>query len=216
MEEWERLLDELRAELTLREQELELLHDIDLRLLADKPVHEEIFDFIVRRTQKLLRANYAQILLRRSTFLEPTYSNLKSVVGQRVPISASLTGQCLDSDQTFNVADVLERPYSLKYAPLRGYRGTPMRSLLATPIRINDTPIGVLNVESKTPGAFKAVHERIIAAIASQIAIALQRAQVLQGSILLADVDRMMFANEDSQQVIQTALERVIDRKSVV
>ena len=86
MEEWERLLDELRAELTLREQELELLHDIDLRLLADEPVHEEIFDFIVRRTQKLLRANHAQILLRRSTFLEPMYCNLKSVVGQRVSI----------------------------------------------------------------------------------------------------------------------------------
>jgi signal transduction histidine kinase len=210
MEEWERLLDELRAELTLREQELELLHDIDLRLLADEPVHEEIFDFIVRRTQKLLRANHAQILLRRSTFLEPMYCNLKSVVGQRVPISTSLTGECLVSDRTFNVADVLEAPYSLKYAPLRGYRGTPMRSLLATPIRINDTPIGVLNAESKTPGVFKAVHERIIAAIAAQIAIALQRAQVLQGSILLADVDRMMFDTEDSQQVIQTALERVM------
>lgn len=210
MEEWERLLDELRAELTLREQELELLHDIDLRLLADEPVHEEIFDFIVRRMQKLLRVNHATILLRRSTFLEPMYSNLKSVVGQRVPIAVSLTGECLESDQALNVPDVLEPPYSEKYAPLRGYRGTHMRSLLATPIRINDMAIGVLNVECKTPGAFKPVHERIVAAIAAQIAIALQRVQLRQGSILLADVDRMMFASEDSQEVIQTALERVM------
>jgi len=210
MEEWERLLDELRTELTLREQELELLHDIDLRLLADEPVHEEIFDFIVRRLQKLLRANHATILLRRSTFLEPMYSNLKSVIGQRVPISISLTGECLVNDQTLNVSDVLEPPYSLKYAPLRGYRGTPMRSLLATPIQINDTAIGVLNVECKNPGAFKSVHERIMVAVAAQIAIALQRVQLREGTILLADVDRMMFANEDSEQVIQTALERVM------
>jgi hypothetical protein len=36
MERWESLLEELRAEFLLREEELELLHEIDLRLLESK------------------------------------------------------------------------------------------------------------------------------------------------------------------------------------
>jgi signal transduction histidine kinase len=210
MEEWERLLSELRAEFLLREQELELLHAIDLRLLETEPPTQEIFDFIVRRTQKLLHANHTTILLRRSTFLEPMYSNLKSVVGQRVPIPESLTGLSLESDETVNVADLTARPLTVRYAPLRGYRGSQMRSLLATPIRIGGTAVGVLNAESREVGAFGPVHERISAAISAQIAIALQRTQLVDSTVIFADVDRLMFADDDSQEVIQAALERVM------
>lgn len=210
MEEWERLLGELRAELTLREHELELLHEIDLRLLATEPPTQDLFDFIVKRTQKLLHANHTTILLRRSTFLEPMYSNLRSVVGQRVPISQSMTGLSLESDETINISDLTSRPHNLRYAPLRGYRGSKMRSLLATPIRISGKAVGVLNAESREADAFRPVHERISAAIAAQIAIALQRTQLLDSTVIFADVDRLMFAGDDSQEVVQAALERVM------
>jgi signal transduction histidine kinase len=210
MEEWERLLNELRAELTLREQELDLLHTIDLRLMDPKQDPHELFSFIVKRTQKLLQSNHTTILLRRSTFLEPMYSNLQSLVGQRVPIANSLTGLSLQTAITLNVPDLTVSPRKERYAPLRGYRGAPMRSLLATPINIRGTAVGVLNAESRNIDAFKPVHERISAAIAAQIAIALQRTQTLDSTVLFADVDRMMFADEDTQQVIQTALEKVL------
>src|SRR5690349_7533812 len=109
MEEWERLLKELGAEPTLRERELELLHTIDLYLLdpeqsTDIQSAQDIFEYIVQETGKLLHANHTTILLRRSTFLEPMYSDLTSVIGQRVHISESLTGLSLESDDTVNVA----------------------------------------------------------------------------------------------------------------
>ena len=211
MEEWERLLNELRAEVTLREQELDLLHTIDLRLLESEQAPQELFSLIVRRTQKLLQSNHTAILLRRSTFLEPMYSNLASIVGQRVSISRSLAGLCLETDSTLNVPDLTTSPHRHRYAPLRGYRGTPMRSLLATPIRVRGTGIGVLNAESRVVNAFKPVHERLAAAIAAQVAIALQRTQTLDSTVLFADVDKLIFASDDSQQVIQTALEKVMD-----
>lgn len=210
MEEWERLLDELRAELTLREKELELLHDIDLRLLATEPPTQEIFEFIVARTQELLKAEHTTILLRRSTFLEPMYSNLSSVIGQRVPISQSMTGLSLETDGTVNISDVTASPHDQYYAPLRGYTGPQMHSLLATPIRIGGKAIGVLNAESHKVHAFHPVHERISTAISAQIAIALQRTQLLDSNVIFADVDRMMFADSDSQEVIQAALEKVM------
>jgi signal transduction histidine kinase len=217
VEEWERLLDELREQITLREQELDLLHTIDLELLAPEQSAPDIFDLIVNRTKALLQASHTTILLRRSTFLEPMYSNTKSVIGQRVPISESLTGLSLESDDTVNVPDLTVAPLNVRYAPLRGYRGAPMCSLLATPIRIRDTAVGVLNIESKLPNAFKPVHERIAAAISAQIAMALQRTQTLASTILFADIDRLMFESDGSshgiqhsEHVIQTALEWVM------
>jgi signal transduction histidine kinase len=217
MEEWERLLDELRGELSLRERELDLLHSIDLQLLEPELSPQEIFNFIVRNTKNLLQANHTTILLRRSTFLEPMYSSLKSVIGQRVPISESLTGFSLETDALVNVPDLTVSELNTRYAPLRGYRGPGMRSLLATPIRIRDTIVGVLNAESRQANAFKAVHERIMRAIAAQISIALQRTQTLASDILLADVDRLIFASDDpenvvqgSEHAIQAALEKVM------
>ncbi len=211
MEQWEHLLNELRAEFTLREQELDLLHAIDLKLLTPGQSSEEIFYFIIDRLSKLLHASNVTILLRRSTFLEPMYSSLKSVIGQRVPIAGSLTGMCLENDSVVNVRDILTSPHQSKYAPLRGYRGAPMRSLLAAPLHVRGVTVGALEVESRSPDAFKAVHERIAAAIGAQIAMVLQSAQMFEGTVLLADVDRMMFADIDSQQVIGAALNTVMD-----
>jgi signal transduction histidine kinase len=217
MEEWERLLDELRRELILRERELELLHAIDLRLLEPEQSPQDIFEFIVERTKKLLEASHTTVLLRRSTFLEPMYSNLESVVGQQVSISESLTGLSLEQNELVNVKDLTTDERKSRYTPLRGYEGPQMRSLLATPIKIRDTIVGVLNAESTVEGAFKPVHERMARAVAAQVAVALQRTQTLASDTLFADVDRLMFANDDSQHVIQqsehviqTALEKVM------
>jgi signal transduction histidine kinase len=223
MEQWELLLEQLRAEITLREQELDLLHKIDLALLDSDRSAPEIFSLIVRGTQKLLRSNHTTILMRRSTFLEPMYSNLMSVVGQRVPISDSLTGLSLEEDRTINIPDLTENPHSGRYTPLRGYRGTRMRSLLATPIRIRGAAVGVLNAESRKVNAFQPVHERMATAVAAQIAIALRQTQTLASTELFEDVDRLIFASDnasediaddtiadETQRVIQEALKRVM------
>jgi signal transduction histidine kinase len=221
VEKWELLLEELREEITLRERELDLLHKIDLGLLADLPA-EDIFGHIVRGTQDLLRSSHTTILMRRSTFLEPTYSNLTSVVGQLVPVSESITGLCLEADETINIPDITKSPHRDRYAPLRGYDGPPMHSLLATPIRIRDTPVGVLNAESTAAGAFSAVHERVAAAVAAQVAMALQRTQTLDSTVLFADVDKLIIGDDRADQPdgdreailnadpIQIALERVM------
>jgi signal transduction histidine kinase len=222
MEHWELLLDQLRAEITLREAELDLLHKIDLRLLDPDQTAQDIFSFIVKGTQRLLRSNHTTILMRRSTFLEPTYSNLISVVGQRVLISESLTGLSLEEDRTISVPDLTAKPYRDRYAPLRGYRGARMRSLLATPIQIRGTAVGVLNAESRKPNAFQPVHERMAASVAAQIAIALQQTQTLASTELFADVERLIFADnvyddeaddviaDETEKVIQEALKRVM------
>jgi signal transduction histidine kinase len=210
MEEWERLLSELRAEINLRERELKLLHEIDIGLLDPAPVGPGLFTYIVHETRKLLQAGNTTILLRRGTSLEPMYSTLKSIIGQRIPVSDSITGRCLSTDDVVNIGDLRTSPYKHTYKPLRGYHGAPMLSQLSVPIRIRDNPIGVLNAESREVGRFKLVHERISSAIAAQVAIAFQQGQVFDTAILLADVDRLVFTGRDTTQILQAALEKVM------
>jgi signal transduction histidine kinase len=213
MEEWERLLEELRAEFLLREEELELLHTIDLLLLESERPVEATFSYIVEKTGELLKSDHTHLLLRRGSFLEPVYTGVTVDMAQRIDVHRSLTGQCLIENKIVNIPDVVTDGWSNRYVPIQGYDGAPMRSLLASPIRVNDTTIGVLNAESTRVGAFRSVHERISAAIAAQIGIVLQRAQHFDRAALFADVDQLIFAaydRHDSHQVIPAALARVM------
>jgi signal transduction histidine kinase len=210
MERWESLLEELRAEFLLREEELELLHEIDLQLLESERPLTTTFEFIVQRTQALLKSDHTHILLRRGRYLETAYSTAVSDLGQHIDMAASLTGESLTSGATINVADLENSSHSGRYVPIRGYSGPDMRSLLATPIKFHDIMVGVLNAESTSPKAFKPLHEHIIAAIAAQVAIALERAQLFDRNQLFSEVDQLIFAARDSQQVIPAALQKVM------
>lgn len=210
-EEWEVLLDQLRAEFLLREKELELIHAIDLRLLESKRPLDETFSYIATGTQELLKSDYTNIMLRRGGFLESIYSSMQSGIRQKVPISQSITGQCYSEGITMKVSDLAAKPYLDRYIPIAGYHGERMRSLLAVPIRLHDTTVGVLNSESHLQGAFGHVHERVATAVAAQIAIALQRIQTFDQAALFSHVDQLIFESSESQNVIQAALERVMD-----
>lgn len=78
------------------------------------------------------------------------------------------------------------------------------------PIKLDESVIGVLNSESVDVGAFRPVHERVSGAIAGQIAIALQRAQLFDRAKLLAEVDQLIFADDPQEDVLQKALEKVM------
>lgn len=210
MERWESLIKELRAEFLLREEELRLLHEIDLQLLESERPLTTTFDFIVQRTQELIKSDHTHILLRRGRFLEGAYSTKESDLGQRIDISDSLVGRCLSTDTPVKVPDVTVPAYRKIYVPIKGYTGKPMRSLLAVPIKVHETKVGVLNAESCRPNAFTSVHVKVLTAIAAQVAMALQRAQLFDRNALFEDVDQLMFATADSPQVIQSALQRVM------
>jgi signal transduction histidine kinase len=210
MERWENLIEELRAEFLLREEELRLLHEIDRQLLSSERPLGATFDFIVQRTQELIKADHTHILLRRGRFLEGAHSTKSSDLGQRIEISHSLVGESLALDRSVRISDLNAEDYRDRYVPIKGYTGEPMRSLLAVPIKVHDTKVGVLNAESTTVDAFTSVHETFMTAIAAQVAIALQRAQLFDRNALFSDVDQLIFASADSPNVIQSALERVM------
>ncbi|HYK30768.1 MAG TPA: GAF domain-containing protein [Streptosporangiaceae bacterium] len=212
MERWESLLEELSTEFQLREDELELLHAIDLRLLENERPLSTTFEFIVERTKTLLRSDHVGILLRRGRFLESAYTTYQSELGQRVEISNSLAGECIAANKTISIPDISEAGDSRKYVPIADYTGPPMISLLAAPIKVHDIMVGALCAESTRANAFSEVHTNILTAVAAQVAIALQRAQLFNRDELFAEVDQLIFDEDtDSQLAIQRALQRVMD-----
>lgn len=163
-----------------------------LLLESERPV-EATFSYIVEKTGALLKSDHTDVLLRRGGFLAPVYTSTTTDLGQRIDVHHSLTGQCLIENKSLNIPDVSANGVGHRYVPIQGYNGVPMRSLLASPIRVNDTTIGVLNAESTRVDAFRQVHERISAAIAAQIGIVLQRAQHFDHAALFSVVDQLIF-----------------------
>jgi signal transduction histidine kinase len=217
MEKWQRLLEDLRdeflvreRELLLRERELEFLHEVDLRILNSNEPLDSTIAFIARSTQDLIGSSHSHVLLMRGDYLETVYSSNDKDIGQHIPIDSSLTGQCLTQGAVLNVPDLFMDEHKIRYVPLEGYDGPPMRSLLAVPIDMDEGAIGVLNSESVNLHAFKPVHERVSSAIAGQIGIALQRAQLFDRAKLFAEVDQLIFSEDRQEDVLQKALEKVL------
>jgi signal transduction histidine kinase len=213
MERWEELLEDLRYEFLMREEELELLHEIDKRILDNQRPLNEIFDFIVGRTQELLRSDRVIIFLRRGGSIEVAYSAGQPAENQSFSISGR---QHIVATATINIPDVTASPYQQEFVPITGDDGRPLRSLLSTPIVANNILAGVISAEAFEPNAFRQVHERILKAIAAQIAIALQRVQAFDRAKLFAEVDKLIFETPESHRVIPAALEKVIEALRVI
>jgi len=96
----------------------------------------------------------------------------ESMVGTRVPIERSITGSVYRSGAIVNVPDTQTHS---DYFLVRAFT---TRSELAVPLVIEDRVIGVINVEATTKAAFNNLDERILAAIAAQIAPALELATI--------------------------------------
>lgn len=96
----------------------------------------------------------------------------ETIVGRLVPIDNSICGWVLRNATVVNVNDTTRDP---RFFP----QGIDhVRSELAAPLTVDGSAIGVLNVESSRPNAFTSLDERLLVAIASQIAPAVQLAQV--------------------------------------
>jgi signal transduction histidine kinase len=210
-EDWQYLLRELRAEFLLREEELELLHAIDTRLLEEEHYLDETLSFITDGTKTLLRSEHVSILLKRGPVLEVAYSSDGLDIGKRIAIPDSIAGKCLTKGEPVFIPDLMKSPLRSGYVLIAGYHGRPIRSLIEVPIVLRGTAIGVFCVESARPAAFRPVHIGIMKAIAAQAAVALQNVQYFASAALFADVDQMIISHGDIQQVIQRVLQRVMD-----
>jgi phosphoserine phosphatase RsbU/P len=95
----------------------------------------------------------------------------------RVPLNQGLTGTAAGQRRAVRVADTLADP---RFLGCEVETGVAVRSELVVPLLMQDRLIGVLDLESAETHAFTAEHERMLATLASYVAIALENARLYE------------------------------------
>ena len=209
---WQTLLDKLRTEFQFRDQELNLLHEIDLQILSLRSKLPGVLAFIATGVRDLVKADHVQIMLQRGSVLETTYSVADVDAGQRIAIDDSVTGQCFMTNKTIRIGDTTQPPYDQMYKPIKGMDHQRMYSELVVPISIDGEPIGVLNAESTRRDAFEDHHADAMEKVAAQAAVALQRLQLFDTEELFRKLDQILLNVDEAENsdVLQAALEEVV------
>ncbi len=207
---WQTLLDELRREFEIREAELSLLHQIDLAILSSDWELPKTLKFIAAKSAGLLEADGAQIYLRRGTVLQPAVSHLPASQPHPFAHETSIFARCTMEKQPLIVAE-LESEFPGAAVPIGDGAKGPLQSLVAVPIMLEETVLGVLCVVHGERARFKQTHVEISEAISAQIAIALEHSELFDESSLFRRVDNIVFSQEETTDVLQSALDAVFE-----
>jgi PAS domain S-box-containing protein len=98
---------------------------------------------------------------------EPQFNSLEAAIG------SGIIGWVAQKGQSARLGDVSKsRRYRHMYSDVR--------SELCVPLQVGDLVIGVINVEDRHPDAYAESHQRILETIATQVAVAIQNARLLE------------------------------------
>lgn len=152
-------------------------HDVDVTLGEVLAILEEIVPF-----------GYVAILLpdptTRALSVRCSRGHAPEADAARIPPGSGVTGRCALTGQVQLVDDVGAVP---DYVP-----GVPgARSELALPLLADGQLIGVLNFESREPGAYGQDHVRTLSVVAHQVAVVLRAAQLNEEARRLAVTDSL-------------------------
>jgi sigma-B regulation protein RsbU (phosphoserine phosphatase) len=162
---------------------LALLYEVsrEITSILDK---EELFRLVAQRVKKLVNYHVFSVMLwnEQTQHLESAFVMRygDSIPPRtRVPLHQGLTGAAASQRRVVRVADTLTDP---RFIGCEVETGVSVRSELVVPLLIQDRLIGVLDLESAETRAFTAEHERMLTAIASYVAIAIENARLYEGA----------------------------------
>ncbi len=144
---------------------------------------EELLQFIIQTAAELLDCEAVSILLYdekhgRLFFADSTGSNPEKLAQIPVPLESSLAGAIFRENRPLILNDVASDPRH--YIQVARHVDFEPRSLLGVPMRIRDRVMGVLEALNKRQGDFTEGDEDILKVIASQAAVAIHNARLLQ------------------------------------
>ena len=160
---------------------LSLLYDVsrEITSILDR---EELLRRVARRVKKLVNYHVFSVMLwdEKTQHLESAFSMRYGdaiPTRMRVPLHQGLTGAAASERRSVRVADTQADP---RFLGCEVETGVAVRSELVVPLLMQDRLIGVLDLESADTHAFTAEHERMLATLASYIAIALENARLYE------------------------------------
>src|SRR6266852_118183 len=160
---------------------LSLLYEVsrEITSILDR---EELLRQVAQRVKKLVNYHVFTVMLwnEKTQHLESAFvmrygDSIPSRV--RVPLHQGLTGAAAGTRRSVRVSDTLADP---RFLACEVDTGVAVRSELVVPLLMQDRLIGVLDLESAETHAFTAEHERMLATLASYVAIALEHARLYE------------------------------------
>jgi phosphoserine phosphatase RsbU/P len=167
----------LYARVSRQAQTLEVLNEIAVELasiLELNPLLERVGQLLRRLidyqmfTIMLLDEKGEMLITRYAWRFGSTHAPVR-----RIPVTSGLVGAAVREWRTINVPDVRKDPRYLEM-------NAETRSELIVPLFYKGRVIGVLDLEHTRTGFFNEEHERMLATLASQIAIAIENARLYQ------------------------------------
>src|SRR6202158_2466745 len=162
---------------------LSLLYEVSREITSIIDL-EELLRRVAQRVKKLVNYHVFSVMLwnEKTQYLESAFVMRygDSIPPRtRIPLHQGLTGAAASARRTVRVADTLNDP---RFLECKIETGVTVRSELVVPLLIQDRLIGVLDLESAETHSFTAEHERMLATLASYIAIALENARLFEES----------------------------------
>lgn len=140
--------------------------------------HTEVLNELLRQALRCVDSAFGQLLSCSGNDLIIEQTTGGERIGTRVPLSRSVTGRAVQTGAPVYVPDVSQDP------DYQRYLGEEMKSELVVPMLLGEQAIGVLNIESPIPGFFTGEHARILEALASQAAVAIDRTRKFESQKL--------------------------------
>src|ERR1700687_4964141 len=179
-----------------------LLYEVsrELTSILDR---EELLRRVAQRIKKIVNYHVFSVMLwnEQTQLLESAFAMCyEDSIKDRtqLPLHQGLTGAAAGERRVLRVNDVAADP---RY--IRCESGVETRSELVVPLFLQDRLIGVLDLESATPHAFTAEHERMLVTLGSYIAVALENARLYEDA---RESERRLRSELDTAREIQRQL----------
>ncbi len=143
----------------------------------------ELLEFIIQTAADLVDSEAASILLHDERlgelrFAAATGSDPDDLAKIPVPLDGSVAGMVFQENHPLIINDAAEDPRL--YTQVGDKIRFQTRSLIAVPLRIRDKVIGVLEAVNKRNGRFTQNDTRLLSVIASQAAVAIHNAHLVE------------------------------------
>jgi signal transduction histidine kinase len=167
---------------SLEAKQLARLMEVSLTLNSTQNI-DDLLQYIIKTATELLDCEATSLLLydekrNRLFFAAGTGSDPQKMAQIPVPIDGSLAGMIFREGKPITLDDVGQDPRH--FNAVSQQVGFEMKSLLGVPMRIRDRGVGVLEALNKREGKFTEADERLLLVVASQAAVALYNARLIQ------------------------------------
>ena len=197
-------------------EELRIVNEVALAG-AEAETEDELIERITQRIGQSLYSDHFGVMVidegTQTLRAHPSYrGDAAHAMREPVPLGRGITGAVAATGLAWRVGDVRREAAYLEV-------DSRMRSELAVPIRLGERVIGVINAESVRAHAFNAADERLLATVAGQLAIGIERIRLLEAERAqrrLADSLRLAGVAISATLDFDTVLDRLLEHIGAV